>query len=72
MRRWEDTNGMRTPRSACRFLQNSRTSASQGFQVGRTKISDILRSLGYSLQGNRKTREGQYKTGRKVTDVADH
>ncbi len=30
----------------------------QGFEVGRTKIGTILHSLGYSLQGNRKTQEG--------------
>jgi len=32
---------------------------SQGYQVGRTKISEVLRSLGYSLQGDRKTRGGK-------------
>lgn len=31
----------------------------QGHRVGRTKLAAILRELGYSLQGNRKTREGQ-------------
>jgi len=30
----------------------------QGYSVGRTKISKVLRSLGYSLQSHRKTREG--------------
>jgi Rhodopirellula transposase. len=30
----------------------------QGHQVGRTLVSDLLDSMGYSLQGNRKTREG--------------
>jgi hypothetical protein len=30
----------------------------QGHQVGRTLVSNLLDSLGYSLQGNRKTREG--------------
>ena len=30
----------------------------QGLTIGRTKIAKVLRSLGYSLQGNRKTREG--------------
>jgi transposase len=38
-------------------LQNELTA--QGFQVGRTKIAAILKQLGYSLQGNRKTREGK-------------
>jgi hypothetical protein len=31
---------------------------SQGFRIGRQKVADCLRQLGYSLQGNRKTREG--------------
>jgi hypothetical protein len=30
----------------------------QGFRVGRQKVSELLRTLGYSLQGNRKNREG--------------
>ena len=30
----------------------------QGFRIGRQKVADCLRQLGYSLQGNRKTREG--------------
>ena len=30
----------------------------QGFQVGRQKVAELLRALGYSLQANRKTREG--------------
>lgn len=47
-------------RWTCKSLTNLQTELiSQGFQVGRTKISDVLRSLGYSLQGNRKTREGK-------------
>lgn len=46
-------------RWTCKSLSNlQRELVSQGFQVGRTKISKVLRSLGYSLQGNRKTREG--------------
>ncbi|MEZ6101985.1 MAG: ISAzo13 family transposase [Pirellulaceae bacterium] len=46
-------------RWTCKSLNNlQRELRSQGYQVGRTKISKILRSLGYSLQGNRKTREG--------------
>lgn len=32
---------------------------SQGFQVGQAKVRKMLKSLGYSLQGNRKTREGK-------------
>lgn len=31
----------------------------QGYQVGQTKIRKVLKQLGYSLQGNRKTREGK-------------
>lgn len=31
----------------------------QGYQVGQAKIRKVLKSLGYSLQGNRKTREGK-------------
>jgi transposase len=51
------------PQSPLRWTSKSLTNLqgellSQGFQVGRTKISKVLRSLGYSLQGNRKTREG--------------
>jgi hypothetical protein len=30
----------------------------QGFRIGRQRVADWLRQLGYSLQGNRKTREG--------------
>jgi len=30
----------------------------QGFRIGRQKVADWLRELGYSLQANRKTREG--------------
>ena len=30
----------------------------QGCSVGRTVVGDILRAMGYSLQGNRKTKEG--------------
>lgn len=29
-----------------------------GFRIGRQKVSELLRDLGYSLQGNRKTKEG--------------
>jgi len=31
----------------------------QGYRVGQTKIRKVLKQLGYSLQGNRKTREGK-------------
>jgi hypothetical protein len=30
----------------------------QGFQIGRQKVADLLHEMGYSLQANRKTREG--------------
>lgn len=47
-------------RWTCKSLTNLQAElVSQGYQVGRTKISEVLRSLGYSLQGNRKTREGK-------------
>lgn len=46
-------------RWTCKSLSNLQHElVAQGYRVGRTKISNILRSLGYSLQGNRKTREG--------------
>lgn len=46
-------------RWTCKSLSNlQRELQSQGYRVGRTKIAAILKSLGYSLQGNRKTREG--------------
>jgi transposase len=46
-------------RWTCKSLRNLQaTLRDQGIQVGRTKIANVLRSLGYSLQGNRKTREG--------------
>jgi len=46
-------------RWTCKSLSNlQRELASKGHNVGRTKISKVLGSLGYSLQGNRKTREG--------------
>ena len=46
-------------RWTCKSLTNLESELrAQGYSVGRTKISGILRQLGYSLQGNRKTREG--------------
>ncbi len=46
-------------RWTCKSLNNlERELRAEGYSVGRTKISKVLRSLGYSLQGNRKTREG--------------
>ena len=47
-------------RWTCKSLTNLQNELrDQGYAVGRTKISEVLRSLGYSLQGNRKTREGK-------------
>ncbi|MCH8044623.1 MAG: hypothetical protein IID44_12995 [Planctomycetes bacterium] len=47
-------------RWTCKSLTNlERELRAQGYSVGRTKISKILHQLGYSLQGNRKTREGK-------------
>jgi transposase len=47
-------------RWTCKSLTNlQKELRQQGHQVGRTKVSEILKELGYSLQGNRKTREGK-------------
>ena len=47
-------------RWTCKSLTNLRRELeAQGHSVGRTKISQVLHRLGYSLQGNRKTREGK-------------
>jgi transposase len=47
-------------RWTCKSLTNlQRELKEQGHRVGRTKLAEILKELGYSLQGNRKTREGQ-------------
>ena len=46
-------------RWTCKSLSNlQRELHLQGYQVGRTKIANVLHLMGYSLQGNRKTREG--------------
>ena len=46
-------------RWTCKSLTNLESELrQQSFSVSRTKISEVLRQLGYSLQGNRKTREG--------------
>lgn len=46
-------------RWTCKSLNNlQRELRKQGYSVGRTKVSNVLRSQGYSLQGNRKAREG--------------
>jgi hypothetical protein len=36
----------------------------QGFSIGRQKVAEVLRELGYRLQGNRKTREGTHHPDR--------
>lgn len=46
-------------RWTCKSLSNLQHELSlDGIRAGRTKIAEVFRSLGYSLQGNRKTREG--------------
>lgn len=56
---WERGDPQSPLRWTCKSLSNLQTELrNQGYQVGRTKIAKILKSLGYSLQGNRKTREG--------------
>ncbi len=52
------------PMTALRWTcKSTRTLAAelkrQGFQVGRTKVAELLKRKGYSLQANRKTREGK-------------
>jgi DNA-binding phage protein len=43
----------------CKSLRKlSQTLRDMGHQVGRTLVGELLRKLGYSLQANRKTREG--------------
>ncbi len=47
-------------RWTCKSLTNLATELKQqGYQVGRTKVAGMLHQLGYSLQANRKTREGK-------------
>jgi transposase len=47
-------------RWTCKSLTNlQKELREQGHKVGRTKVSEILKALGYSLQSNRKTREGK-------------
>ena len=47
-------------RWTCKSLTNlQRELKAQGHPVGRTKLAEILKERGYSLQGNRKTREGK-------------
>lgn len=47
-------------RWTCKSLTNLATELKQqGYQVGRTKVAGMLHQRGYSLQANRKTREGK-------------
>ena len=47
-------------RWTCKSLANLESELTQqGYQVGKTKLRVVLTQLGYSLQGNRKTREGK-------------
>jgi transposase len=47
-------------RWTCKSLANLEIALrKQGYQIGQTKIRTVLKQLGYSLQGNRKTREGK-------------
>lgn len=46
-------------RWTCRSVRRLATELQrQGFRIGRQKVADLLHELGYSLQANRKTREG--------------
>jgi DDE family transposase len=46
-------------RWTCKSVRRlARELQAQGHQVGRTLVSELLDEMGYSLQGNRKTREG--------------
>ena len=47
-------------RWTCKSVANLEKELSQqGYRIGQTKIRKVLKQLGYSLQGNRKTREGK-------------
>jgi transposase len=47
-------------RWTCKSTRNlARALQRQGFQVSHTKVSQLLQARGYSLQANRKTREGK-------------
>jgi hypothetical protein len=46
-------------RWTCRSVRRLATELQRrGFRIGRQKVADLLHELGYSLQANRKTREG--------------
>lgn len=47
-------------RWTCKSIRTlARELRAQGFQVGSTKVAELLKTLGYSLQANRKTIEGK-------------
>jgi len=44
----------------CKSTRNlAETLCNQGYQIARQKVSELLSDLGYSLQGNQKTKEGK-------------
>ena len=54
--RGDPTNPLRWTCKSTRLL--AAELRNQGFEVGASTVRELLRELGYSLQGNRKTREG--------------
>jgi transposase len=54
--RGDPTNPLRWTCKSTRIL--AAELRNQGFEVGASTVRELLRELGYSLQGNRKTREG--------------
>jgi hypothetical protein len=46
--------------------QIAKTLAELGHRISHTKVGELLRSLGYSLQANRKTREGTHHADRNL------
>jgi transposase len=55
--RGDPTSPLRWTCKSTRAL--ARELKAQGFEVGSTKVGDLLKTLGYSLQSNRKTIEGK-------------
>jgi hypothetical protein len=52
-------------RWSCKSTRNLATQLRQdGFQIGRQKVAELLYQLGYTLQSNRKTREGSQHADR--------
>jgi DDE family transposase len=58
--RADDTRGSATPlRWTCKSVRRlAQALQAQGHQVSRTLVAELLNSAGYSLQANRKTKEG--------------